>query len=298
MNNLIVCADLHITSKRPLNRIDNYFETVLCKFEQIIKLCNDTESNLIIAGDIFDSSNVGHKVVNSILRILNKMKYAVYVVAGQHDMVNHKHSDLIGSPLLTLIESGKCKLLGKDPIKGMYGVSFGQEVPEIKYKKSNILVIHKSITKEDPPFYLEDAISGEDAFDEYSGYGLIIAGDFHSSFVMKMGERILINCGPMMRNKIDYINYAPKVHLIKLDKKQIVPLRLEFKDSEYVFKIIEAGIEGAFSSEDFDNVVNALKQSAERPSFKKVTYSILAKLANKKVTNKANEIMGRVYDRR
>ena len=40
-------------------------------------------------------------------------------------------------------------------------------------------------------------------------FDLIVSGDNHQSFTHKEGNRLLINCGSLMRNKIDQVNHKP-----------------------------------------------------------------------------------------
>ena len=167
---MIAAADLHITYKRPQYRIDNYFNSICIKLNQIVILCNNYDADLVLAGDIFDSATVGHKVVNAVMVILRKLKKCAYVIAGQHDQLNHLEK-LTDTAFRTLLFNEHIKLL--TPNKpyviaahgtsyNMYGCSFGQ-IPKEHVTANSILVIHRSITPEKPPFFLTDAISAKEA---------------------------------------------------------------------------------------------------------------------------------------
>jgi len=280
--NYIAAADLHIRSNRPQFRKDDYFGTVCRKFKQIVYLCNKYKADLIIAGDFFDHVKVGHKVVNMILSILQKLNGKILLVAGQHDMSFHT-LDLSSSPLQTLIYNCKVILLKKDtPFKNgndnIYGCSFG-EIP-IYPEKDSILVIHRTITPKEPPFFLTEAISADEAFNTFPGYSLIISGDYHSAFIVKKSKNALINCGPMMRQSIDQMELQPKVWLINTDANRIV----RKEESEF--------------SKDLGELIETLKNQANRPDYKSNVKLLMDKSNISKTTrNRVNSILENVINK-
>lgn len=302
---LIACADLHIKSNRPQYRKDDYFQTAINKFKQIINIANKHDAILIVAGDFFDSVTVGHKVVNNILEALEKLKNKCYVCAGQHDLSYHTH-DLSSSPLQTLIYTKKIILLNQNnPLKifkdeeeeWLYGCSFEQEPVKPKYENS-ILVIHKSITPEKPPFFLPDALSAEDAIDKYTGYYLIISGDFHEPFSLHKYGNVLINCGPMLRQNIDQTELKPRVWLVDTIKQRHKQIFLDIEPAELVFSLEEIGQkkESNFSKE-LEELVKILKSKSNNPDYKKTVRLVMDKeKVPKNVRDKVNFILGEVLN--
>lgn len=303
MRKFIACADLHIRSNKPQYRKDNYFETVCRKFQQIINLANEHEADILIAGDLFDSVKVSHKVVNSILEILLGLKGTAYATAGQHDMSFHT-LDLESSPFKTLILAGKIKFLNSDGLVlesddiKLYGCSFGEEIHKAeKVGYFNILVIHKTITPEEPPFFLTEAISSEEMLDaeECEHYNLIISGDYHQSFVVQKWGHLLVNCGPMMREKIDQVDLKPRVHLITIDSEDGVstkPLFLDIESAENVFSLdlVKKADDSKFS-EGLEELVKTLKDGKNKPDYKQ-TVDVMVKESKcgVEVKNKVNEL--------
>jgi len=296
--NIIATADLHIRANRPQFRTDDYFTTVIRKFRQIISTANRYDAILIVAGDFFDSVKVGHKVVNSVLQSLKRLKNKCYVCSGQHDMVFHS-SDLTGSPLQTLIHTGKVVLLKNDKpeIVGkhrLYGCSFGEEPKNTE--KDSILVIHKSITPEEPPFFLTDAISARDALKKYSSYKLIISGDFHEPFIKRINNRTLINCGPMLRQSIDQTELEPVIWLIKEGKIRKIKLKIEPPEKVFALEQIKKKEDSRFSKE-LEELVDTLKDKKEKPDYKN-TVELIMKESNtsKQTKDKVYEIFGAIDD--
>lgn len=296
--NYIGCADLHIAFKRPQFRCDDYFKTVCRKFRQIVYLCNKYKCDLIVAGDFFDSVKVGYNVLNSIIKILKTLKGKCFVVAGQHDMTFHSHS-LVSTPLQTLIHMKKVILLKRDkPYKNgddyLYGCSFGEE-PIEHPELNSILVIHKSITPSDPPFFLTEAVSATTAINLWSEYKLIIAGDFHEPF-FKTGPTSLINCGPMLRQKVDQMDIKPLIWLIK--GLIIKPIQLKIEPSETVFNTeIIKRVEESLFSKSITELVKSLKVSSNKPD-PVGTVNLLMKEGevSEATKNRVNSIMGSVLD--
>jgi len=293
----ICAADLHIRNNRPQFRRDDYFLAVIKKFRQIIKLANKYDAILLLAGDIFDSSKVGHKVANTVVRLMKKLETECYIVAGQHDQVNHI-TDIKDSPLWQLGELPNVNILYHGIIysnaNNLYGCSFGEIPHKIKKTKSSILVIHKSITEGKPPFFLDDAISAKKALKKYSGYQYIVSGDYHTPFVYKFGKRIVINCGAMMRQNIDQVDHKPRVYLLDTKLNKVKTIHLKVEDSEKVFALdlIKKVSDSAFS-EELNELVKSLKDKDERPNFfHTVRHIISDKSINEKVKVKVNELLG------
>lgn len=297
MNNFICCADLHIRANRPVHRKDDYLKSVVDKFTQIVNIANVHKADIICAGDFFDHITVGHKVVNTIIPILNSFNGKIYLVIGQHDMAFHR-KDLTSSPLQTLLFRDDVILLNsKKPIKigknYLYGCSWEEEPIIPKDKKNSILIIHRSITPEEPPFFLKEAISAEDALDKYEGYFLIVSGDYHESFMAEKCGNVLVNCGTMMRSSIDKIKTEPKVWFVNSKNNEIEGIKLDIKDPEEVFILekIENKDNSKFT-EDLVKLVEVLKNKTSRPDFKQVVTMIMKKTkTNKLVKKKIKEII-------
>lgn len=298
MKNYILAADLHIRSNRPRFRKDSYFRTVCWKFKQIIQIANKYNAHLIIAGDFFDSTKVGHKVVNIILRYVQRLEGCIFCVAGQHDQV-YQAKDLKGSPLYTLILSGKVILLNNEAYWNdgkyhIYGCSFGDE-PIVPKTENNVLVIHKSITPKEPPFYLPNAYSAEQALNKWEDYSIIVSGDFHEPFIKKKKERTLVNCGPMMRQSIDQADIEPSVWVFNTEKESIKRLKLRFDLPEEVFAFEDIKNKESKFAENLNELVETLKSEKTRPDYKQNVQLLMnSSKVSDNTRKKINDIIGSV----
>lgn len=299
MTKFICCGDLHIRANAPINRKDNYFETVIGKFTQIIDLARMHGADIICAGDFFDHIKVGHTVVNTIISIIQEFKGIMYLVAGQHDLPNHKMDGIKQSPIKTLLFQPNVILLDHQEVRSsntrLFGCSWGEEIPEIKrnnFKK--ILVIHKSITPEEPPFFLKEAISAEDML-KSTKFNAVISGDYHVPFVKRTNEKILINCGPMMRQKINEADLKPSVFLFDTITWTCKRIKLKVKPPGDVF-ILENSIKKNDSKfkKELSDLVNTLKNTSEKPSFKQVVNILIDKGSFDKDT--IEKIKGKIHE--
>lgn len=294
----LCCSDLHIRSNAPINRKDDYFETAIGKFSQIVSLANKHKADIICAGDIFDHIKVGHKVVNTIISILGNLDGVFYLVLGQHDAPNHKTDFIDQSPIQTLLFQNNVVRLTEYPIKIdnclIYGASWGERIPRLRNTKNRMLVLHKSITPEKPPFFLTEAISAKEALSKYT-YDFIISGDYHVPFVQGLKEKILINPGPMLRQKINESELQPSVFLLDTLTKQSKRIYLKVRPAEDVF-ILENATKKTTSEfkEELDDLVQALKDRSERPNYKQVVDVLIKEMTPDKRT--VDKIKEKLYE--
>ena len=51
---LILLSDVHLSSKTPIGRLDDYRKTCLRKFEYVLKYAQKLNAQIVQAGDLFD----------------------------------------------------------------------------------------------------------------------------------------------------------------------------------------------------------------------------------------------------
>ena len=212
MSKYICCSDLHLRGTAPVFRRDNYVETMFKKFEFIVNYTNEKHADLLIAGDIFDTARVPHEVVNKAMDLLLQLEYPATICAGQHDMSYH-NPDVFKSPLYSMYLAGVVKWQHNATI---YSHDWDQEATiPTPTELSELLLIHKTITPREPPFFLKEAVSAEQAMDQFPNFEWIVSGDYHVPYITENDRgQILVNCGCMLRNAKDQKNHKPQIHLI------------------------------------------------------------------------------------
>lgn len=88
---ILHCADLHLGSEmRSLPRLSaDRQKDLLRTFRRIIEICREDEVEiLLIAGDLFEGSNVDPEIVRSVKSYLGSLTCPVFISSGNHDYIS------------------------------------------------------------------------------------------------------------------------------------------------------------------------------------------------------------------
>ncbi len=232
MSRFLCCADLHLRGTSPVFRKDNYPETIFRKLQWIVNKANTMDATLLIAGDIMDSVKVGTAIINRTIKILQGATHTPVVVLGQHDMLHHRQ-DLMPSPIYTLILAQAVKLATPND-SDVCGCSWEQEPSKV----APVLLIHRTITPAEVPFFLKDGISAADAMDVYQDFEFIVSGDYHGEHISSNDHgQLLINCGTIGRSSIDQEHHQPRVHLLETETGNVLSMDIPCEPFEDVFDL-------------------------------------------------------------
>lgn len=284
----IAIGDVHLCSKSPVCRVDNWYETQFNKLKQVADLCIQRNCSLVIAGDLYDRHNCPHRLVadtNNCLYGVPQVRW----VAGNHDLPYHSVQNYFDSPLavtqgfglsLPLVEEREV-IFQSDYISG---ASWGQEVPAPrKDLPFNILVQHKMVWHKEPlPFQAPNSNVAElYNSDTYKDYNLVITGDNHKTFVYRKDTRhIWINTGPIMRTSVAEREYQPSCWYYEVTEDSVnierIPLKVDLaavdRTEMYIDKLQDS-IVSEFVTDisnrvttkaNFEYVVNELSASSTK----------------------------------
>ena len=233
---IMALGDLHITDRQPKGRRDVYFETVCKKLEFIKTTAKKEHAEIIIQpGDLFDSFKESDFLKQEIIRILSTWKQDlevdVFTVFGQHDLRYHS-TNRLNTPTAILKASNSIKLLNRprvikyDSDKSstnitLYGFSWGdEEIPKLVDEKgTHILVIHSMIIESEKLWPQQEEYSRGSLLLKRFGFDYIISGDNHKSFYVKGKEKMLINCGSLMRKNVDQKDHKPCLWIIDTEER-------------------------------------------------------------------------------
>ena len=217
-------ADNHITDEKPARRLDeNYLETCMGKFNFFLERCKAFGALPLAAGDVFDSSKVGHDVVSRVIDSLIECKSPrIVCVRGQHEMRYHSNVDMRNTPMQVLKSSGVAQVITYTMVREIgynvhiFGSSFGEPVVELnpkdkKPKDKWILLIHRAMSNSRENFETDQARIFQR---QYPHFDLIISGDNHKQFTLqdKGTGNWLINPGSMMRKTTAQFEHEPAVY--------------------------------------------------------------------------------------
>jgi DNA repair exonuclease SbcCD nuclease subunit len=266
---VLLLGDLHLTDRAPERRKDNYCESQMFKFMEVLSIYKETGCQALVqCGDFFDYSNVGNGIISDVIDVLRKEDVVVFAIYGQHDISGHSFSTFYRSPLRVLQSAGVVNMI---PAEGVYigpnvicyGASFGEEVPIIEKPdgRFNILVIHAMIGDSD--LYPGQDITKPNSFlEKYPCYDLCHCGDYHYPFIERVGKRMIVNSGCLMRKTISErdLQLDPGVVVVDTAERLSRRYNVYYDPIDTVFDLV--GVENKGKEKvDFAEFVNKLKST-------------------------------------
>jgi DNA repair exonuclease SbcCD nuclease subunit len=224
----LITGDWHIDKDKIKTRRDNVLAACTDKLGQIFQIAKSYGCKAILQpGDFFESHRAPDFLKQYVINFLKSdmANVPIFTVFGQHDLRYHS-SNINNTPLKVLEASGVVSFLGEKPLVypqdgvNIYGASWFEEIPDMWEKLSgiNILVLHKMIVDSKIWEGQEDHTFGKTLVMK-SNFDLIVSGDNHKHFIMhsgtggSIGKRLLINCGSMLRTRIDQEDHRPCVYV-------------------------------------------------------------------------------------
>ena len=277
----ILCADLHLTIKPPIWRSaePNWLEAQANPLDEIQCLQNKYNGcPILCAGDIFDSWNCSPELINWVIECLPDN---MYCIPGQHDLPLHQYEDIHKSAYWTLVVAEKIEnLLLSTPCTAvqffekivLYGFPYGTSFKKSSFDNSifndtplNIALVHDYVwhgNNKYPNAPVENHIgrAGEMIGNKFLGYDVIVYGDNHKGFCIKVKGTTIFNCGTLMRRASDEIDYKPQVGLL-LESGKVIPYYLDISKDKYLDTIPEIE-EKNIDIEDFIKELEKLGNTA------------------------------------
>ena len=271
MSHLIATADWHLSKTTPISRTDeDYFATCISKVRQIIQFRNEVAGTICIAGDIFDNLRVTPYMINVLTGVLKGQP--IYAVAGQHDMEYRNLTDACAYK--TLVLNKVIHHLDLHNYQHYKGISFNEEIP--RNLQAEVCLVHKTVTENDPPYFLKDAIKAEDLMRLLKDVRVIICGDYHVPFIKRTKNQVLVNCGSLMRKGKDQIEYEPSAWHIDTNDLSVERLPLTIKPAKEVFSFAVRNESQTpdITLADMDKVIERLTKEDLKPSFENILMAL------------------------
>lgn len=244
----ILLADIHLTLKAPVWRSaePDWLEAQRRPLDEVKSLAKKYNCPIFCAGDVFDRWNCPVELVNWAINNLPP----IYAIPGQHDMPLHRYADLHRSAYWTLIEVGR--IIPIDFImhesSEIFGFPFERNISVLKHHnnppKLTIAIAHDYVWSgkhhypNAPEEKRVETRSNKFTGGKLYGYDVIVYGDNHDGFLVKVGKTTIFNCGTLMRRKSDEIDYKPQVGLL-LDTGEVVPHYLDTSKDKHLDTIEE-----------------------------------------------------------
>ena len=215
------------------------------KIGQIFQIAKSYGCEAILQpGDFFESHKANDFLKQFIINFLHSdmAGIPIYTVFGQHDLRYHS-SNVLNTPLKVLEASKVIHLLDKEPMTAgpdvdIYGASWNEDIPEPEGSRIDILVCHKMIVDE-KIWHGQEGHTYAKSLLIKSKFDLIVSGDNHKTFIVhsgpgsSIGKKLLINCGSLLRTRIDQDDHKPCVFIYNTAPNKGEPVL------EQVFLIID-----------------------------------------------------------
>lgn len=254
-------GDTHYTNKAPSRRLDDFWETQKRKTRLVLDIFRDRRCDYVLqAGDLFDNPMVSYQVISELIDIFKNYAHwigrPVGVVFGQHDIFGHSSATLPNSPLavmesarvITIINQNGLVIGHKSGDKWphisqnramVYGAGFGQDIPTPESTDDfNILVAHRMVG--DRPLFPDQELENPTSFlTQNPAFDLILVGDYHYRFVSRDGNRVIINCGALVRKSISKfdLEHEPAVAVFDTESRELEVIKLEVDPVDRIFDL-------------------------------------------------------------
>ena len=215
---ILFAGDLHLSSRAPSRRCDDYASAGLEKVRQLVEIANANQFVLVLLGDVFHSPIERSEALKTrLLRTLGDCWTTVLCNVGNHDKEGLRLSDADtlsvisepGRPLRAMRESGPAfeVAIGSQTV-GLGFTPYGQEIPSdtrgmFPHAKCVLWATHHDIG-------FEGAYPG--AVDPYPipGCQLVLNGHMHiEKAEVNAGGTLWCNFGSTMRTAIDALAHEP-----------------------------------------------------------------------------------------
>lgn len=212
----LLTSDWHLREDIPQCRTDNFWETQERKIDFVFDLARKNQCPIIIGGDIGHKPRWSCRLLEWFISKVDK-DIKIFLVSGQHDLINHKLS-LWEQSGIGVLHAAKAINFIQKPIWinefGLFPFSYGEEIKRCKStSNSNIAIIHQMVIEDKSLWPGQEAPKGHQILKKFPCYNLILSGDNHNAFVTEHEGRFLVNPGSMMRTTADQENHKPRVYL-------------------------------------------------------------------------------------
>jgi exonuclease SbcC len=297
MSKFLYFQDGHCKGKNSINRIGNYFEDWLIKFDELLSIAKENKVEAIIdGGDILHSSEPSYRILDEIADRIEKNKIPIYCLFGNHSERYHsiEHSRYTG--LAHLFKRSKYfnyltsfEAFGRnDPIFTITPYEYTHSIEE-DLKKSGIIEISKNSDKwwkiaivhafvTPKPFLPQ--VQHICCDDIKTNYDIVLVAHYHNQWEKQVGNTLFKDIGCFGRNSITEKDIKPSCLLIDTDKREIKQIFLKSaKKAEEVFDLSKVE-ELKSKKNDIDTFIKSIEDAQFQEMSIKDTIKYIAKEKN------------------
>ena len=300
---LLLLSDVHLSSKTPIGRLDDYRKTCLRKFEYVLKYAQKINAQIIQAGDLFDKPRDWFMLLD-IIKLLKRYNRSICCVFGQHDTYMYSIENREYTAMGVLLQNQLAINLNDSPLTinennfTLYGTNFNPDlqIPKPITKGLNILVAHATIS--DQSLYPgQQYYSAKKFLQDYKAFDLILCADIHRHFYFSDKGRYLVNTGPMMRKEASHYNFShePCFYVYDTETKKLSRGKIPCEPAKKVLsrKHIESSVEADTMLETFIAAVRDDKMEVGANLVDNIHKFLKKNKIDKTISNIIEEVMSR-----
>jgi len=271
MTRFLFYTDLHLTSRSPVHRIDDYRQAILGKLSEVYLIAEQRDCEFVVfGGDFFDTHRVfSYDLINLTMEIICESQFKTYGILGQHDLNGYNPQTFKSSALSFVMKHCDKFSLVEGPLEldGLWLVPshvWMDVMEDCKVRptgdKPSVLIAHHLLSRKKQVF---DVVVTSDMD---SVYDLVLSGDLHSGFdVHKIGNTTFCNPGSIGRLALNDAHRMPQVAIVEIGdgvEIEYVPLQTAGKGETVFGKEFIEGIRKAasFDSTSFIQQIEGLER--------------------------------------
>ncbi|EGY78575.1 metallophosphoesterase family protein [Peptoniphilus indolicus] len=289
-------TDSHLRVTNPKNRIDNFYETLKNKMNEILQISlNENVDYILHGGDLFDRPDTPISLVSDFSEIFQKFKAPIYIVSGNHDIFGHNpitvHRTMFGlldSFGIIRMVNNKV-ILKKDVTVQLTSFPYSIDMDSPKSREGYIVrekddvdyaihLTHGFLTDKKPPDTIPHTLIS-DISDTVAD--VTFGGHIHYGFkTIEIDGKYFINPGSIVRisNALSEFKRKPKVVILELTNK--IDIReINLKTALPAEEVLDRSeIEHhKFKTQQFNDFKSTIESSSNLKSFD--VFDILVEIA-------------------
>lgn len=249
MAKFLYFQDAHFAGRNSRNRLGNYFEDCMAKFDEIIQIAKDNNCQAILdGGDLTETKNPSYNVLDEICDRIEKAQIPIYSLYGNHflhcgHIENSQNTGLTHLQRRSKYFKYLTQIIGTEYCIKEVEYDFGVE-NELKEKglffdkiyenRWKIGIIHALIT----PNTFFDNVPHLTPKQLSTNADLILIAHYHAPYYQKIGNTEFVNPGCIGRLNINEAKIELSVVLLDTEKRNYEIIKLKSaKPSHEIFDL-------------------------------------------------------------
>lgn len=272
----LYCSDIHAKLINPINRIDNYGQSILLKIDEIIQLSIKYKCDfVIVGGDIGDTPHMSLSLIDELLDRIESCSIPWRIVVGNHDEIGANWENSKSSALyhmfrrsklvdrLTTIETNEYYIKGMDYFYGIEEDIKNNGLIHNSKSKFTICIPHALINLS--KFF--EGTSYVVAKDIKTNYDLILCSHLHMNFDKTIKNTRFLNLNSIGRSSIKE-QHRPQIAIIDTNTQniEVIPLK-SAKTPEECFDLSKVAEE-----KNSDKALNSFLEKIENFNFQSIDF--------------------------